>query len=61
MLRKLDNFVEGLIPDVETYMRVFGLWYANTAGAIKRARQLEDRFIMEWTSYEICNILYLNK
>ena len=61
MLRKLDNFVDELIPDVETYMRIFGLWYANTAGAIKWVQQLEDRFIMKWTSYEIRNILCLNK
>ena len=46
MLRKLDNFVDELIPDIETYMRVLGLWYANTAGAIKWVQQSEDRFIM---------------
>ena len=46
MLRKLDNFVDELIPDVETYMHVLGLWHANTAGAIKWVQQSEDRFIM---------------
>ena len=54
--------------DVEICMHVLGLWYANTAGAIKRVAMtimIDYKIISSCTDYiteyKICNILCLNK
>ena len=50
---------------VETYMCVLGLWYANTAGAMKQVQQWIGRSVHHLpiyiTNHVICNILCLNK